>query len=264
MSSLRAPWVKRIDLQTGELQVVPLDPAEHLVTAHRTNHDRTATDRFEFDGASWYHVEHRWPASPFDEGDDDGVDPGEAIAERRWAIHGTTASSDTAFFTFMEFPEARHPQLESTLATDAGAVFVYADWLEEQGDPYAAALNPELLKERGPAGRWFLEGLDRSGLIEFTIRDALVREVKLGGVPHEALAETMHRLCHLRACVALEHVSMERPENVSSRRSLGAQASDTLWRSCRWPKSLRRVTVHGQEGEVDALEKALKVTVTRR
>lgn len=240
-SSLRAPWVKRIDLTTGAATVMPLDPAEPLLT--RRSGD--ATDVFEFDGHSWYHVDHR-------------------SSERRWAIHGTTASSDTALFTFMEFPEARHPQLESTLATDEGALFVYADWLEEQGDPFAAALNPRLLKERGPAGHWFLEGLDRSGLIEFTIRDALVREVKLGGVPHEALAETMHRLCHLRACVALEHVSMERPENVSSRRSLGAQASDTLWRSCRWPKSLRRVTVHGQEGEVDALEKALKVTVTRR
>ena len=259
-----APWVKRIDLQSGELTVLSLDPNEHLVTAHRVNRGRTATDHFEFDGA-WYHVEHRWPASPFDEGDDDdGVDPGQAIAERRWAIHGTTASSGSAVFSFMEFPEARHPQLESTLATDAGAIFVYADWLEEQGDPYAAALNPDLLKERGPAGHWFLEGLDRSGLIEFTLRDALVREVKLGGVPDAALAETMHRLSHLRACVALEHVSMERPANVTARVNTGAPASSPLWRSCRWPKSLQRVTVSGEKSAMEALEKDLKVTVTRR
>lgn len=248
-----APWVKRIDLQTGELSALSLDPAEPLATG--------PTDHFEFDGQSWYHVRHR---QPLHEGERAQTRPGKPFVERRWAIHGTTASSGSALFCFMEFPEARHPQLESTLATDAGAVFVYADWLEEQGDPYAAALNPELLKERGPAGRWFLEGLDRSGLIEFTLRDALVREVKLGGVPDAALAETMHRLCHLRACVALEHVSMERPANVARLVGAGAPANSPLWRTCRWPKSVRRVTVSGDATAVETLEKDLKVTVTRR
>jgi hypothetical protein len=108
------------------------------------------------------------------------------------------------------------------------------------------SLKPELLKERGPAGNWFLEGLDRSGLIEFTIRDALVREVKLGGVPDDAIAETIHRLCHLRACVALEHVSMQRPESAPRRRTAGVPASSPLWRVCRFPPSVRRVTPTGE------------------
>jgi hypothetical protein len=244
MSSRQAPWIKRIELQTGELSVLPLDPAKPLVTARRTSGSREAKDRFEFDGQSWFHVAHRWAAPWLDEegADDDGLDPGEPVVDRRWAMHGTTASSGSALYTFMEFPEARHPQLEASLATDPATIPVYADWLEEQGDPYAASLKPELLKERGPAGNWFLEGLDRSGLIEFTIRDALVREVKLGGVPDDVLAETMHRLCHLRACVALEHVSMERPESAPRRGTTGARASSPLWRLCRFPPSVRRVT----------------------
>lgn len=258
MSSLQAPWIKRIDLRTGEATVLPLDPAQRLVT---TQHVPTATDCFEFDGVSWFHVGHGWVRPPdFDEAGDNGGDVGEVLVDRRWAIHGTTASSRTALFTFMEYPEARHGQLESSLATEASALFVYADWLEEHGDPYAAALNPELLKERGPAGHWFLEGLDRSGLIEFTIRDALVREVKLGSVPDAALAETMHRLCHLRACVALEHVSMQRPENAPRWPSSGADATSELWRQCRWPASLRRMTVSGETSATKALEKDLRRT----
>ncbi len=257
MSSLRAPWIKRIDLETGEATVLSLDPAERMVTARV----REVTDCFEFDGVSWFHVGHRWLRPPeTDDGDDDGADAGEAIVDRRWAIHGTTASSRTALFTFMEYPEARHAQLESSLATEASALFVYADWLEEHGDPYAAALNPELLKERGPAGHWFLEGLDRSGLIEFTLRDALVREVKLGSVPDTSLAETMHRLCHLRACVALEHVSMQRAKNPPRWQSSGADATSELWRQCRWPASLRRVTVSGNTSAAEALEKDLRRT----
>lgn len=234
-SSLRAPWVKRIDLTTGAATVVPLDAAEPLVT-RRTNRE---THFFEFDGHSWYHVG----------------------SERRWTIHGTTASSDDALFTFMEFPEARHPQLESTLVSDAGSLFVYADWLEEQGDPFAAALNPQLLKAQGPAGHWFLEGLDRSGRLEFTIRDGLVRAVKLGGVPERTLAHTLHRLCHLRACVALEHVSMQRPANVHEL-GPGLDARSPLWRVCRWPPSLQRLTVSGEAADREALAKDLKVVVT--
>lgn len=237
-SSLQAPWVKRIDLTTGAATVVPLDPTTPLVT-RRSGH---ATDHFEFDGHSWYHVDHRG-------------------SERRWAIHGTTAWSDSALFTFMEFPEARHPQLESTLVSDAGALLVYADWLEEQGDPFAAALNPQLLKARGPAGHWFLEGLDRSGRIEFTIREGLVRAVKLGGVPEKTLAHTLHRLCHLRACVALEHVSMQRPANVHEL-GPGLDARSPLWRVCRWPASLRRLTVGGESADREALARDLKVVVT--
>ncbi len=248
MSSLRAPWLKRIDLQTGELSVLSIDHPRPFITAHRTSGSREAKDRFEFDGQSWFHVGHRW-AAPWMEAEDAGnagLDPGEPITERRWEMHGTTASSGSALYTFMEFPEARHPQLEASLARDPATIPVYADWLEEQGDPYAASLKPELLKERGPAGNWFLEGLDRSGLIEFTIRDALVREVKLGGVPDDAIAETIHRLCHLRACVALEHVSMQRPESAPRRRTAGVPASSPLWRVCRFPPSVRRVTPTGE------------------
>lgn len=263
MSSLRAPWIKRIDLHSGAASVLSLDPGEPLEVVARTQGRRTAVDRFEFDGHSWYLVEHRWPRSLVDDSDEDGADPGPPSTERCWAIHGTTSTGASVLFSFMEFPEARNPQLESTLATDERAVLVYADWLEEQGDPYAAALNPQLLKERGPAGRWFLEGLDRSGLIEFTLRGALVREVKLGAVPEAELAAVLHRLCHLRACVALEHVSMARPANVTARMGRGVPASARLWRTCQWPKSLRRLTVSGDGAEVAALSGELGIAVRR-
>lgn len=241
--SLQAPWIKRIELQTGEASAMPLDPTQPFVTARKERAGRNVADRFEFDGQAWFHIEHRWRPTwapdDGDDGDDSAVPP---IVERHWAIHGTTATSGSAVYTFMEFPEARHPELEATLATDPSTIPVYADWLEEQGDPYAASLKPELLKARGPAGNWFLEGLDRSGLIEFTIRDALVREVKLGAVPDAQLAETMHRLCHLRACVALEYVSMATPKDAPRRATTGAPASSPLWHRCRFPASVRGVT----------------------
>ena len=258
--SLEAPWIKRIDLQTGEATALALDPTQRLETAQ---HEREAIDRFEFDGVSWFHVGHRWlrPAET-DDGDDDRADVGEAIVDRRWASHGTTASSRTALFTFMEYPEARHAQLESSLATEASALFVYADWLEEHGDPYAAALNPELLKERGPAGHWFLEGLDRSGQLEFVLRDALVREVKLVSVEPRALNQTLHRLVHLRACVALEKVQIEP-------RPLGGPSAHigtwSMWRELRWPASMRSLVLPNTTEEArEAVEKAARVKVVAR
>ncbi|MBL8917147.1 MAG: hypothetical protein JNM17_40955, partial [Archangium sp.] len=205
---LAAPWVKRIELQTGECTSRPLDPATPFVTSITG----AFNDSFRFDGQSWFHVTQ---------------------SERRWAIHGTTATSGSALYTFMEFPEARHPEFESALATDASMLEVYADWLEEQGDPYAASLKPALLKERGPAGRWFLEGLDRSGQLEFKLKDALVREVVVR-VDASQLLSTLHRLVHLRACVALEKVAIDQR---SINQNLDV-AKWTMWSDIRWPRSL--------------------------
>ena len=157
---------------------------------------------------------------------------------------------------------ALQPELEAALAKDPGALSVYADWLEENGDPYAAALKPELLKARGPAGRWFLEGLDRSGQLEFVLRDALVREVKLVSVEPRALNQTLHRLVHLRACVALEKVQIEP-------RPLGGPSAHigtwSMWRELRWPASMRSLVLPNTTEEArEAVEKAARVKVVAR
>lgn len=246
---LTAPWVKRIELQGkapggdaigeqgGECRSMPLEAGKPFITAiHETE---GFNDTFQFDGQSWFHVTQR---------------------ERRWALHGTTASSGSALYTFMEFPEARHPEFEASLATDAAAIEVYADWLEEQGDPYAAALKPALLKERGPAGRWFLEGLDRSGQIEFTLRDALVREVKVN-VDSSHLLATLHRLVHLRACVALEKVHIE-PRSLGQSGDVGRW---TMWRDLRWPRSMKSlVLARVNDAAREAVEKSARVKVTAK
>lgn len=227
-----APWVKRIELQTGECTSRPLDATQPFVTSITG----AFNESFQFDGQSWYHVTQR---------------------ERRWALHGTTASSGTALYTFMEFPEARHAEFEARLASDSAMLEVYADWLEEQGDPYAASLKPALLKERGPAGRWFLEGLDRSGQVEFTLRDALVREVTVN-VEASQLLSTLHRLVHLRACVALEKL-------VIGQRSINQSldvARWSMWRDIQWPSSMQTLVLPWVSDETrEAVEKTMRVKV---
>jgi hypothetical protein len=236
---LAAPWIKRIDLLTGECRAMALDPATPFVTS--INETQAFHEAYQFDGQSWFHVTR---------------------GNRVWAMHGTAASSGSALYLFMEYPEARHPELEAALANDADALGPYADWLEEQGDPYAAALKPQLLKERGPAGRWFLEGLDRSGAVAFTLRDALVREVKVATLS-DRLLPTLHHLVHLRACVALKKVTIDpRALGTVVGGDLGAW---TMWRDVRWPRSLETLALPKVSAEARAaVEKAAGVRVTAK
>jgi len=223
VGALRAPWVKRVDLMTGAMSRMELDPAQPFVTARveeSTAPGKIVEHHYAFDGQSWFAVGR----------------------QRVWAIHGTSMSSGTAVYVFMEYGEARHPDFEAALARGERDVLpVYADWLEEQGDPYAAALKPELLKAGGPAGRWFLEGLDRDGRSTFELDGGLVKRVELN-VDSGVLHETMHRLCHLRACLGLEEVQIN-----SGARDLRGAARWSMWREFRWPASMRTLGIKGLE-----------------
>ena len=244
---LRAPWIKRIDLATGEATAHALEPTAPFPTAPEV---AGLSSRFEFDGEHWHHLSFtaRAPATPIQH-------------QRQWARHGVTVASPTHLFVFMEYPEARHAQLEASLGTDPAAVSVYADWLEEQGDPYAASLKPQLLAARGPAGKWFLEGLDRSGRVVFELREALVHRATLS-VLFDELEATLHRLVHLRACLTLKEVAITEASfrhaqlMSSSPREIAAWP---VWRRVRWPASLQTLRLPGdlEHDEARALEEQL-------
>lgn len=235
----RAPRIKRIDLVENEVTAHTLVAGEPFVTAKHRRGAKHFEDRFEFDGQAWYHVAHRWPQR-FDDGegeDDDEPGNGGPTIDRRWALHGTQAVGERALFLFMEHPEARHPELEAALSKSREAVMVYADWLEEQGDPYAASLNPELLKSRGPAGEWFLEGLDRSGAHQFTLERGLVKSVTLSLTAQENTEHVVLRLCAMRACAALRELKLRRP--------LRELNLDPIWALAPWPRTLQRLSLGG-------------------
>ena len=212
-----SPWLKRIELQTGARTIVPLRPDQPFVVVHVTDHEGLEFgEHVMCDGQSWFHVRHR---------------------AKTWLLHGSLMSSGSALYVFMEHPEARHAELEAALPRDAHASEVYADWLEEQGDPFAAALKPALAKARGPAGLWWLEGFERSGAVRVTMRDGFVREAAIGPIQSGDLISTVHRLCHLRACVALERLTID-PRALGVR-DWGTVFSWGMWTDCQWPRSLR-------------------------
>lgn len=114
---LSAPWIKRIELQTGQRSSARLNADEIFTTAKVTRDEGDEfTEHAMCDGVSWYHV----------------TDKG-----KRWLLHGSVMSSGSALYVFMEHPEARHPELEAAISRETHAAEVYADWLEEQGDPFA-------------------------------------------------------------------------------------------------------------------------------
>lgn len=186
-------------------------------TAHVTDENGAEFgEHVMFDGTSWFHVTRRG---------------------KQWLLHGSTMSSGSALYVFMEHPEARHAQLESAIPHHANAADVYADWLEEQGDPFGAALKPALAKERGPAGLWWLEGFERSGAVTVTLRDGFVREASVGAIPSEELLNTVHRVCHMRACLALERLTID--PRALGYREWSAAFRWTMWTECRWPSTLK-------------------------
>ena len=190
----------------------------HFTTARVVADPKAFTEHVEFDGVSWFHVTGRG---------------------KRWLLHGSVMSSGSALYVFMEHPEARHAELEAAISRDAHAAQVYADWLEEQGDPFAGALKPELAKARGPAGLWWLEGFERTGAVTTSVRNGFVREAVVGAIASSDLRSTVHRLCHLRACLALERLVID-PS------ALGAGWAEvfawTMWTQCRWPTSLQQLS----------------------
>ncbi len=216
---LSAPWIKRIELQTGEKRAMQL-PADALFpTANVKDEAGDFSEHAMCDGVSWYHVTRRG---------------------KQWLLHGSVMTSGSALYVFMEYPEARHPELEAAISREAHAADVYADWLEEQGDPFAGALKPELAKERGPAGLWWLEGFERTGVVTTTVRDGFVREAAVGPIDSTQLNSTLHRLCHVRACLALEQLVID-PRALGSN-DWSAISAWSMWTDVQWPSSLKNIS----------------------
>lgn len=203
---------------------MPLRRDARFHTAHVTDGNGAEfAEHVMFDGSSWFHVTRRG---------------------KQWLLHGSVASSGSALYVFMEYPEARHAELEASLSRDAHAAEVYADWLAEQGDPFGGALMPALAKERGPAGLWWMEGFERNGALTVTERDGFVREAVLGRIRSDELLATVHRLCHVRAFVALERLELH-PGSLDGRMWSNI-FSWSMWTDCRWPRSLKKL-VFGRE-----------------
>jgi hypothetical protein len=210
-------------------------------TAHVTdNRGAEFAEHVMWDGASWFHVTRRG---------------------KQWLLHGSVASSGSALYVFMEHPEARHPELEAALSRDAHAAEVYADWLAEQGDPFGGALIPALAKERGPAGLWWMEGFERSGALTVTQRDGFVREAVLGAIPPDELLSTVHRLCHVRAFVALERLRID-PASFRER-AWSSIFNWSMWTDCQWPRSLKRLAFGGRQGLTRPKQDELKAFQTK-
>jgi uncharacterized protein (TIGR02996 family) len=137
--------------------------------------------------------------------------------------HGDLISIDQGEveLVFGEFPEHREPNLEAAIARDPDSEsgwLVYADWLQERGDP----LGERIVRPHNPASdpHW-LEGLDaievkwRHGMIE----GAVFRE-SLGAALGSARSQ-ITRLLSLRAACFLRELivdlcadapSLNRPE----------------------------------------------------
>lgn len=202
---LTAPWLKRIDFATGAKTSRALSAEAPFVLG--------PGEQVSFDGTSWFHVSSRGA---------------------QWLFHGSVVSEPTGLWVFMEYPEARHPELEAALPREPQAAAVYADWLEEQGDPFAAALKPELSRLRGPAGLWWMEGLERTGAVTWKLRDGFVRELEVTAqVYADQLQALLHRVCHLRACVALERLRID-----PKVRGWAGWSSSVDWAQFQWPAPL--------------------------
>jgi hypothetical protein len=206
------PWLKHINLTDGECTPLQLAPGEPFVTAHVTTAEGTFDEHVTQEDGRWVAVSR---------------------AGTRPLEHGASLDTGAGLFVFMAWPEARHDELEVALATDAHAAQVYLDWVEEQADPFAAAV-------RAPtAGApWWLEGLAREET-SWTLRDGLVCELRLGPLPREELLPTLHRLCHVRALLALERLVVDPRSLASPRGDWGSAVGWSMWADCRWPRSLR-------------------------
>jgi uncharacterized protein (TIGR02996 family) len=244
------PWLKRIELATGVVSFVPLEEGRVLTLTRQGPLFPAA--RFASPPSM---------TSLLPRGDTWHVKDGR---QERWLLHGSRLDLGDALYVFMEYPEARNLALEAELPTSEAAAFVYADWLEEQGDPFAAAVKPELARERGPAGLWWLEGFERSTpSLQWTARAGFVREATLRGTWMDPWQLVLFHLCTLRALVALERLTLTASALVDAPSGEPVDLDTSpAWRVLPFPSSLRRLTV---ERELSPKEEAsLRATLEAR
>lgn len=248
------PWLKRIDLLTGAASAVALRDGELRLERGgpplETSRERPTEEQVTLlpRGDAWH---------------------ARGASGETWLLHGSTVDLGDALYVFMEHPEARNATLEAALAGADEAALVYADWLEEQGDPFAAAVKPELAKAAGPAGLWWLEGLERGAApVEWEARHGFLRRVRLSSAAWQLPWELLvYRVLHLRAAIAIEHLELTAglfsfgdgwDDGTGALARLAAESP--VWRTFPFPPSLQTLVVEADQtsDEVAQLRRTLE------
>jgi uncharacterized protein (TIGR02996 family) len=165
----------------------------------------------------------------------DEVYAGETVLEELIARHLAPPPPDEA-----SLPDVRHPGLEAAIAASPDAVggySVYADWLQEQGDPYgelialAIAGNSERFERHltSHAAR-FYGGIDKQLLrrVELDWRHGVIRaisETVVHGMlgPHE-----WAQLLQLRAAAFVQAIALTQPCRDELDDAIASHAAPTL------------------------------------
>lgn len=256
------PWLKRIDLGSGESTRLELTHTTGMTLARRRRRDNPIRARQvsgdvrlfaeEADGvASWF-------AEPSVFSDvSRGLAPEDrrlrAPAERdatvRRLSHGATLYAGEAAYVFMEYPEKREPALEVLAAQSQEGAQVWADWLDAQGDPYGTPLRA-MLEGRifGGRERWWLEGIDRgitSVGTEFDMRDGLLRRAALRGSTLPIDLHLLH-ITGLRVAQALEDLTIPLSSYLPASYWLPF-ARWSFWLRVRWPASMKVLRLSSAE-----------------
>lgn len=205
--------MKRLDLADGARRDLPLDRAKPFV--------------------AWVDEVEDWKTHQFDIGFEQRDGQWLVVQQRseRPAEHGMCLENGISMWIFMQWPEARHAELERAVQQGA-AVGPWADWLTEQGDPFGRELQ-------GPTStrRWWLEGLDVTGN-DFSLDGPLVKHARLelGG---RLAAVSVVGLSHLRAALALETLELVAPPFTSPQTLAWWSRLARL----AWPPTLRELKV---------------------
>ncbi len=175
--STSRPWLKRIDYASGLAQRLVLPSNGELHLERRGKGFSTTIARETHERASIVRHDTSWHCTVF---------------EPTTLSHGSQLDLGDALYVFMDTHEARHPGLEASIGRNAGAELVYADWLEEQSDPFAVHLRQNGPSTNDEQGDGSLEGLDRvPGMLRVERRHGFVRCATLGpysdGRPWELL-----------------------------------------------------------------------------
>jgi hypothetical protein len=218
------PWLKRIDLGTGQSSRHELTPEGGAVLERRRRRDNAIAARQvkgevrlfaeEIDG------KEAWFATPVTFSDvsrglapegDHYRAPSESTANAQRLSHGATLNAGDAAYVFLEYPEVREPALEDAAVQSSEGAHAWADWLEGNGDPYAAPLRAMLVgHDFGGRERWWLEGIDRgitSVGTEFEMRHGLLRRAALRGSTLPVDLHILH-VTSLRVARALEDLTI--------------------------------------------------------
>lgn len=249
------PWLKRIDLATARAECIQLHPGTPVVFDRRRRRNNVLSLR-QLKGAVRIYSDpdgsDDWYATPMAFSDvSRGLAPEgnhfrapEPVYEPELRLsHGAAFNAGDAAYVFLDKLEVRNASLEAAAVQSPEAARAWADWLEAQGDPYAAPLRAMLKGETfGRQQSWWLEALNRgmqAMIAEFDMRDGFLRRVALAGGVLPVDLHLLH-LLSLRVAQGLEEIAIDLYQYAPAAFLLGFAQSD-FWKTAPWPASLRSV-----------------------